>query len=98
MIRPPPRSTRTDTLFPYTTLFRSALLEHPDRRQFPDPDRDARALEPRPLCRHQFLHQRSRRIADDVCEPDLDLGTSRGLYPGVAAVRRFLRSHLDLFG
>src|SRR3546814_4547247 len=23
MIRPPPRSTRTETLFPYTTLFRS---------------------------------------------------------------------------
>src|SRR3546814_4068797 len=28
MIRRPPRSTRTDTLFPYTTLFRSALSEH----------------------------------------------------------------------
>src|SRR3546814_2663565 len=26
MIRRPPRSTRTDTLFPYTTLFRSVLL------------------------------------------------------------------------
>src|SRR3546814_5729027 len=26
MIRRPPRSTRTDTLFPYTTLFRSACL------------------------------------------------------------------------
>src|SRR3546814_19514364 len=26
MIRRPPRSTRTDTLFPYTTLFRSAGL------------------------------------------------------------------------
>src|SRR3546814_14662779 len=26
MIRLPPRSTRTDTLFPYTTLFRSWLL------------------------------------------------------------------------
>src|SRR3546814_6112339 len=26
MIRRPPRATRTDTLFPYTTLFRSALL------------------------------------------------------------------------
>src|SRR3546814_10835849 len=26
MIRRPPRSTRTDTLFPYTTLFRSQLL------------------------------------------------------------------------
>src|SRR3546814_2176101 len=30
MIRRPPRSTRTDTLFPYTTLFRShELLHHP---------------------------------------------------------------------
>src|SRR3546814_15083960 len=27
MIRRPPRSTRTDTLFPYTTLFRSDLAE-----------------------------------------------------------------------
>src|SRR3546814_9122643 len=26
MIRRPPRSTRTDTLFPYTTLFRSAYI------------------------------------------------------------------------
>src|SRR3546814_4494089 len=25
MIRPPPRSTRTDTLFPYSTLFRSRM-------------------------------------------------------------------------
>src|SRR3546814_6516406 len=30
MIRRPPRSTRTDTLFPYTTLFRS---DRADRRQ-----------------------------------------------------------------
>src|SRR3546814_12857002 len=29
MIRRPPRSTRTDTLFPYTTLFRSAGLLPP---------------------------------------------------------------------
>src|SRR3546814_2543845 len=28
MIRRPPRSTRTDTLFPYTTLFRSHEREH----------------------------------------------------------------------
>src|SRR3546814_16633313 len=44
MIRTPPRSTRTDTLFPYTTPFRSRLLaaapqqgfvqrtDHPGRR------------------------------------------------------------------
>src|SRR3546814_9866837 len=28
MIRRPPRSTRTDTLFPYTTLFRSGHVQH----------------------------------------------------------------------
>src|SRR3546814_19994677 len=53
MIRRPPRSTRTDTLFPYTTLFRSdtrpacqdagddrasaCLCERQGRRQFPPP-------------------------------------------------------------
>src|SRR3546814_13082402 len=35
MIRRPPRSTRTDTLFPYTTLFRS-------QRHRPQPGRSAR--------------------------------------------------------
>src|SRR3546814_8172382 len=34
MIRRPPRSTRTDTLFPYTTLFRSPpVLRTPDARR-----------------------------------------------------------------
>src|SRR3546814_4411723 len=34
MIRRPPRPTRTDTLFPYTTLFRSVDLEAvPGRRE-----------------------------------------------------------------
>src|SRR3546814_18842292 len=33
MIRRPPRSTRTDTLFPYTTLFRSARAEQRGRCQ-----------------------------------------------------------------
>src|SRR3546814_2143383 len=32
MLRRPPRSTRTDTLFPYTTLFRSPMSPAP-----PDP-------------------------------------------------------------
>src|SRR3546814_3976707 len=35
MIRRPPRSTRTDTLFPYTTLFRAvrdAVVQSEDRR------------------------------------------------------------------
>src|SRR3546814_7485186 len=34
MIRRPPRSTRTDTLFPYTTLFRSVLTEAVRRRPY----------------------------------------------------------------
>src|SRR3546814_13290474 len=33
MIRRPPRSTLTDTLFPYTTLFRSLHLQHQARQQ-----------------------------------------------------------------
>src|SRR3546814_5701538 len=40
MIRRPPRSTRTDTLFPYTTLFRSpgcwpAIIRRRSRSPFP---------------------------------------------------------------
>src|SRR3546814_17499890 len=38
MIRRPPRSTRTDTLFPYTTLFRSAVAlldDGPGRQPVP---------------------------------------------------------------
>src|SRR3546814_1424805 len=46
MIRRPPRSTRTDTLFPYTTLFRSARAGR--HRGARDEDR----------CRHLRLHQR----------------------------------------
>src|SRR3546814_12870693 len=39
MIRRPPRSTRTDTLFPYTTLFRSEVAQfhqrvYANRKQF----------------------------------------------------------------
>src|SRR3546814_10489051 len=46
MIRRPPRSTRTDTLFPYTTLFRSrdeeqAVLRLGDRRMTTDTKLDS---------------------------------------------------------
>src|SRR3546814_1021845 len=33
MIRRPPRSTRTDTLFPYTTLFRSRVVAPADEAE-----------------------------------------------------------------
>src|SRR3546814_5529937 len=51
MIRRPPRSTRTDTLFPYTTLFRSSGClpprpgdgPRPRSRACPSPSADTRA-------------------------------------------------------
>src|SRR3546814_8087373 len=38
MIRRPPRSTRTDTLFPYTTLFRSNVVPVHRRRGWREDD------------------------------------------------------------
>src|SRR3546814_18986826 len=48
MIRRPPRSTRTDTRFPYTTLFRSGLLAVEDIAIVGAPRRGAHRLEVRP--------------------------------------------------
>src|SRR3546814_7873864 len=58
MIRRPPISTRTDTLCPYTTLFRSArlrshLVRHPLHHHLPDRLHDAALrLQPLPDARH----------------------------------------------
>src|SRR3546814_11445127 len=79
MIRRPPRSTRTDTLFPYTTLFRSRSGARP--RQWlpargnlqPPPHRRPRqpALEPgRHVPEAVELHQFPRLVeADQVVHP-----------------------------
>src|SRR3546814_13744033 len=47
MIRRPPRSTRTDTLFPYTTLFRSfdPASDIAERVIFPVTERQANGIE-----------------------------------------------------
>src|SRR3546814_16117104 len=49
MIRRPPRSTRTDTLFPYTTLFRSHWRDDPEHhaRSLARLELDAQRLHPR---------------------------------------------------
>src|SRR3546814_18200897 len=61
MIRRPPRSTRTDTLFPYTTLFRSAGVRSGSASD--GPARDRRCLRPATArTRGQFpLRARRRR-------------------------------------
>src|SRR3546814_12660436 len=44
MIRRPPRSTRTDTRFPYTTLFRSGTATSPRLNRSPVPPARPRAI------------------------------------------------------
>src|SRR3546814_12963784 len=76
MIRRPPRSTRTDTLFPYTTLFRS--LHRPGNRgitsidnaignglidQFQQPDRTRiNRMKPVPEARNILAELRDKSI------------------------------------
>src|SRR3546814_766346 len=59
MIRQPPRSTRTDTLFPYTTLFRSGCL----RPQRDDDRRSGRVSEQGRHRREQL--GRAERLRED---------------------------------
>src|SRR3546814_7624489 len=64
MIRRPPRATRTDTLFPYTTLFRSqraryGALEKPHRQ----------ALAPAPLALDRRVGSRRRPQAPADAAP-----------------------------
>src|SRR3546814_10304258 len=49
MIRRPPRSTRTDTLFPYTTLFRSIEALSPVEQELQADDGDRQGKEPGPV-------------------------------------------------
>src|SRR3546814_11821109 len=46
MIRRPPRSTRTDTLFPYTTLFRSSLQDKFTIRTYDEEGHDVWVINP----------------------------------------------------
>src|SRR3546814_9366598 len=88
MIRRPPRSTRTDTLFPYTTLFRSLLRVYRCRRNAP-------AADPlhRMALRAQLLHHAV--FAEQVQRTDHDQGVvGAGLgqhlldlrHPGIVAL------------
>src|SRR3546814_16682516 len=81
MIRRPPRPTRTDTLFPYTTLFRSgdlAIFEHGalgcgvpvDALHLDQVDDavDAVLRTHRPLHRHGIRPQARTQLPDDLVE------------------------------
>src|SRR3546814_17557529 len=75
MIRRPPRSTRTDTLFPYTTLFRSC---HPNSHWAPAP-----SLHAWPKVERASMHQgnspalrATRRAPREESCPLPDLGVA----------------------
>src|SRR3546814_11872909 len=74
MIRRPPRSTRTDTLFPYTTLFRSVddiFAEIADRPLlvlgFPKHD-DGRALTQAKLLRGRLGYRGDLRVDGHILQ------------------------------
>src|SRR3546814_11835926 len=76
MIRRPPRSTRTDTLLPYTTLFRSPQ-PHPIRNR--QDDELARATGPAYDIWRGAIRRRdaARRSAVGALVPRAILGTTR---------------------
>src|SRR3546814_5216918 len=105
MLRRPPRSTRIDTLFPYTTLFRSELLLPPLRRQGEGPGQKLAAsaaptngnswgLLP-PVAqepRHRHARLQRRELGSDVDEAAHHRDLARGAVEGVAQVRVAARS------
>src|SRR3546814_1510464 len=66
MIRRPPRSTRTDTLFPYTTLFRSGS---PGRKESSTPRNSRAAGHHVAVCRSQRPVRPARLISATSSPP-----------------------------
>src|SRR3546814_10830888 len=72
MIRRPPRSTRTDTLFPYTTLFRSshelsaASTGHRERRERAEARRQGTAAGRGPAARRHQADDRSEEHTSEL--------------------------------
>src|SRR3546814_10690984 len=78
MIRRPPRSTRTDTLFPYTTLFRSACFSSVARDADP-----CRIRCDRPGV-SRARHPMAASARDVVVQPVLHCGCDDGGRSGLA--------------
>src|SRR3546814_2483489 len=78
MIRRPPRSTRTDTLFPYTTLFRSpdpGVLDMARARAGGEQDHvDADILAVRGVARHQHFGRRRHPRQPPLVDRDVAFG------------------------
>src|SRR3546814_10633278 len=77
MIRRPPRSTRTDTLFPYTTLFRSnwkCNFWREGRSRLVPLQVFPMLFEPRPAAAFHVMRRRGHPMRLLLVEDDPDLG------------------------
>src|SRR3546814_12318433 len=95
MIREPPRSTRTDTLFPYTTLFRSSVrkarvgpvepraegfdIGGVDGRAAPDAKARRRVAITRDVVGRAFLFEQPGEFLDEIRIGARDRQAARGL-------------------
>src|SRR3546814_14788091 len=87
MIRRPPRSTRTDTLFPYTTLFRSPHSGH----------RSPIHLGPGDQAQDATSGERAPRILHDVLPPFPDVAIGCRARIAIHLVHRVARDVVGLF-
>src|SRR3546814_13208515 len=79
MIRRPPRSTRTDTLFPYTTLFRSVVVDAEDRILGEHlVDGAIERLRRGEVAAEGFLHHDAGIVGATRCTERLDHGSETG--------------------
>src|SRR3546814_8247632 len=88
MIRRPPISTRTDTLFPYTTLFRSRRGVAPLSAQILAADADLRALQTDMQAAQARRNDASKAIGQAMAKSDRV--TADALKAEVAALRQQL--------
>src|SRR3546814_4646907 len=73
MIRRPPRSTRTDTLFPYTTLFRSPVIADRDHQLAIGGRKDLIGHDIDMRIAHAFRHCAAREIIGRLIGEHRDL-------------------------
>src|SRR3546814_15088757 len=100
MIRRPPRSTRTDTLFPYTTLFRSCRVDDDATAIFPHPSKyrlghakGALEVNVHHIVPVRLVHLDQRPVPKDSGIVDEDVGAAECGHSGDRKSTRLNSSH-----
>src|SRR3546814_10107037 len=96
MIRRPPRSTRTDTLFPYTTLFRSRACRRVHLR-FGQANRPYRAPKPHPTFSAPYLAERRSHASLPTLARDFRIGEQRRSEEHTSELQSLMRISYAVF-